>query len=100
MSGGNYIREGRGPGTSTWLLFSPASRDEAGALARFLTIFSTHGVNLSHIESRSSVRNIGYEFMVECVPGAGDFGAALDELKKDAGYLNIISRNYKNNSSK
>lgn len=97
MEGGNYIREGRDSSKSTWLLFSPASPDAAGDLARFLGIFSGHGVNLSHIESRSSARRPGYEFMVECEHGIGDFGAALADLKKDVGYLNIISRNYKDN---
>lgn len=94
---GNYIREGRDSGKSTWILFSPESPDQAGSLARFLGIFSSHGVNLSHIESRSSARRPGYEFMVECEHTAGDFGAALEELKKSVGYLNIISRNYKDN---
>lgn len=97
MHGGNYIKEGRDSNKSTWLLFSPGSTDEAGCLARYLSIFSSHGVNLSHIESRSSARRPGYEFMVECEHGAGDFGTALDELKKTVGYLNIISRNYKDN---
>lgn len=97
MHGGNYIREGRDSSKSTWLLFSPRSPDSAGALARFLSIFSAHGVNLSHIESRSSARRPGYEFMVECEHGTGDFGAALEQLKPDVGYLNIISRNYKDN---
>lgn len=100
MEGGNYIREGRDSSKSTWLLFSPATPDEAGALAKFLSVFSSHGVNLMHIESRSSARRPGYEFMVECEHGAGDFGAALDELKNNVGYLNIISRNYKDNRCK
>lgn len=99
MHGGNYIKEGHDSSKSTWLLFSP-EKDEAGSLARFLNIFSSHGVNLSHIESRSSARLPGYEFMVECEHGAGDFGATLEELKKNVGYLNIISRNYKDNRCK
>lgn len=94
---GNYIKEGRDSNKSTWLLFSPHTPDQAGALAKFLGIFSSYAVNLSHIESRSSARRPGYEFMVECEHGTGDFGAALDELKKSVGYLNIISRNYKDN---
>lgn len=97
MEGGNYIKEGRDSSKSTWLLFSPEHPDEAGCLARYLSIFSSYGVNLAHIESRSSARRPGYEFMVECLHGAGDFGGALDELKKNVGYLNIISRNYKDN---
>lgn len=100
MQGGNYIAEGRDSSKSTWLLFSPGTRDEAGSLAKFLSVFSHHGVNLSHIESRSSARRPGYEFMVECEHGSGDFGAALDELKRDTGYLTIISRNYKDNRCK
>lgn len=100
MEGGNYIKEGRDSSKSTWLLFSPEHPDEAGCLARYLSIFSSHGVNLSHIESRSSARLPGYEFMVECLHGAGDFGGALEELKKNVGYLNIISRNYKDNRCK
>jgi phenylalanine-4-hydroxylase len=97
---GNYIREGRDSTKSTWLLFSPETPDGAGSLAKYLNIFSQHGVNLSHIESRSSVRVPGYEFMVECEHGAGDFGGALEDLKKNVGYLNIISRNYKDNRCK
>lgn len=100
MEGGNYIKEGRDSSKSTWLLFSPATPDEAGALAKFLSVFCSHGVNLSHIESRSSARRPGYEFMVECEHGVGDFGAALEELKNNVGYLNIISRNYKDNRCK
>ncbi|XP_063393864.1 protein henna [Cydia fagiglandana] len=99
MHGGNYIKEGRDSAKSTWLLFSAESPDQAGCLAKFLSIFSSHGVNLSHIESRSSARRPGYEFMVECEHGTGDFGAALEDLKKNVGYLNIISRNYKDNRS-
>ncbi|GBP94452.1 Protein henna [Eumeta japonica] len=97
--GGNYIREGRDSNKSTVLVFSPKTPDEAGALARFLSIFSSHKVNLSHIESRSSMRQPGYEFMVECEHGAGDFATALDQLRRRAGYLNIISRNHKDNRS-
>lgn len=100
MQGGNYIAEGRDSKKSTWLLFSPETPDQAGSLEKFLSIFSSHGVNLSHIESRSSARRPGYEFMVECEHESGDFGAALDELKKSTGYLNIISRNYKDNRCK
>lgn len=91
------MAEGPDTSKSTWLLFSPASPDGAGSLARFLSIFSSHGVNLSHIESRSSARRPGYEFMVECEHGSGDFGAALEDVKQIAGYLNVISRNYKDN---
>lgn len=100
IHGGNYIAEARDSNKTTWLLFSPETPDEAGSLAKFLSIFSTHGVNLSHIESRSSARRPGYEFMVECEHGSGDFGAVLADLKKNTGYLNIISRDYKDNRCK
>lgn len=98
-SEGHYVPEDTKSNKTTWLLFSPESTDKAGSLARFLSIFSSHGVNLSHIESRSSARSVGYEFMVECEHGSGDFEAALCELKENVGYLNIISRNYKDNKS-
>lgn len=100
MHGGNYIREGRDSNKSTWLLLSPETPDEVGSLAKFLSIFSSYGVNLSHIESRSSTRRLGYEFMVECEHGTGDLGATLAELKKNTGYLQVISRNYKDNRCK
>lgn len=100
MHGGNFAAEPRDTKKSTWLLFSPVTPDQAGSLAKFLSIFSTHGVNLSHIESRSSARRPGYEFMVECECGSGDFGAVLAELNENTGYLNIISTNYKDNRCK
>ena len=39
--------------------------EAVGALAEALRIFKEYNVNLLHIESRSSVRLPGYEFMVE-----------------------------------
>ena len=39
--------------------------EAVGALAEALKIFKEHNVNLVHIESRSSERVPGYEFMVE-----------------------------------
>jgi len=39
--------------------------EAVGALAEALRIFKEHNVNLLHIESRSSVRVPGYEFIVE-----------------------------------
>ena len=39
--------------------------EAVGALAEALKIFKENNVNLLHIESRSSVRVPGYEFMVE-----------------------------------
>merc|ERR1712179_412119 len=39
--------------------------EAVGALAESLKIFKKHQVNLLHIESRSSIKVPGYEFMVE-----------------------------------
>lgn len=57
-----------------------------------LCIAQAHGVNLLHIESRSSVRHADtYEFMVECAPG-GDFGGLIGALQEQSNYFSIISR--------
>ena len=45
------------------IIFAPT--EAVGALAESLKIFKEHNVNLLHIESRSSERVPGYEFMVE-----------------------------------
>ncbi|XP_034255855.1 protein henna isoform X2 [Thrips palmi] len=96
MDGGNYIKEGKDAAKSTCLIFSPKA-DEVGALARSLKMFEEHGVNLLHIESRSSLRVPNqYEFMLECAPG-GDLGSAIENLRQQAAYFSIISRNYKDN---
>lgn len=100
MTGGNYIKEGRDSSESTCVIFSPIEGDEVGTLAKSLKIFSRKKVNLSHIESRSSTRGPGYEFMVECTHGTGDFEGALEELKQATGYVSIISRNYKEEKGK
>lgn len=98
MEGGQYIKEGSDNSKSTtWLIFSPSSEDEAGSLAECLILFKKHNINLTHIESRSSLRFPNrYEFMVECVP-SGDLGSAIESLKATSNYLNVISRNHKNN---
>ena len=53
-------------------------------------------MNLSHIESRTSVKQEGdYEFMVEFKAGeSGDVHGTLDEIKKQSTYFKIISRHY------
>nr|CAD7269200.1 unnamed protein product [Timema shepardi] len=96
VAGGNYIKEGRDSAKSLCLIFSPEG-DEVGALAKSLILFQKHGVNLLHIESRSSLRFPGqYEFMVECAPCA-NLGAAIENLREGSSYFNIITRNHKDN---
>lgn len=96
MPGGNYIKPGRDSANSTCLLFAPPA-EEVGILAKYLSIFEKHGVNLLHIESRPSARMPdNYEFMVECAP-EGNLGDAIYDIKQKSEYLNIISRDYKDN---
>ncbi|XP_018570105.1 protein henna isoform X1 [Anoplophora glabripennis] len=96
MPGGNYIKIGRDSAKSTCLLFAPPA-EEVGILAKYLAIFEKHYVNLLHIESRPSAKIPGnYEFMVECSPG-GNLGDAIFDIKQKSEYLNIISRDYKDN---
>lgn len=50
-------------------------------------------VNLQKIESRSSQRfENGYEFLVECSSLTPGLTLALEELKKQCQYLQVISR--------
>ncbi|XP_060519342.1 protein henna isoform X2 [Cylas formicarius] len=96
MPGGNYIKIGRDSAKSTYLLFAP-SAEEVGVLAKYLSIFQNHGVNLLHIESRPSTKMPDlYEFMVECAP-TGNIGDAIQDIKNSSQYLQIISRDYKDN---
>ncbi|XP_077299874.1 phenylalanine hydroxylase [Arctopsyche grandis] len=99
MEGSHYIKEGRDSAKSTCVIFSPTDEDGAGTLAKCLKIFTRHNVNLSHIESRSSTRVPGYEFMVEVTHGAGNFVGAIEELRDNSNYFSIISRNYKENKT-
>lgn len=43
----------------TIVIFSPADSNQAGALAKTLKVFDDFGIDLSHIESRSSTRVAG-----------------------------------------
>merc|ERR1711872_460314 len=70
---------------------------EVGALGKSLKIFKKHSVNLLHIESRSSARLPGYEFMVELDVTSGDIEGAVKEIQNNASYFQIISRDYKDN---
>ncbi|XP_054733552.1 protein henna [Anastrepha obliqua] len=100
IDGSSYIAEGidKKEGRSTCLLYTLKDQS-SGSLAKSLKIFTKHQVNLLHIESRSSVRVPGYEFFVECDTTLGALGNAIDELREQCSYFNIISRDYKDNSS-
>merc|ERR1711936_261748 len=71
--------------------------EAVGALAEALRIFKEHNVNLLHIESRSSVRLPGYEFMVEIDSKVGDIEGALKVVQDKASYFKVITRNIQDN---
>lgn len=83
---------------NTCIIFS-LENDSAGALAKSLKIFNDKNVNLLHIESRSSARKPGYEFLVECDGSTGSLGEAIEELKLTCTYFSVISRDYKDNTT-
>ena len=73
------------------VLFS--MKEQVGALNDALKIFSDNGVNLNHIESRSSKRFPNdYEFIVELDTKTGNMDQALDALRQKSQYMTIISR--------
>jgi len=73
------------------VLFS--MKESVGALTSALKIFSDNGVNLNHIESRSSKRFPNdYEFIVEVDTTNGNITKALDQLREKSQYMTIISR--------
>jgi phenylalanine-4-hydroxylase len=81
------------------IIFSPSDTHQCGTLAKYLKIFDDAGINLSHIESRSSTRGPGYEFMVECDALAAESSTdqlhdALEAVREKSGYFQIISRAY------
>lgn len=83
---------------NTCIIFS-LKNDSAGALAKSLKTFNDKNVNLIHIESRSSARKPGYEFLVECDSTTGNLGDAIEELKLTCTYFSVISRDYKDNTA-
>ncbi|XP_055613023.1 protein henna-like, partial [Uranotaenia lowii] len=91
VEGGSYIMEGvaSDEAKNLSIIFSPL-QEEAGALAKMLKIFEDHKVNLLHIESRSSTRGQGYEFMVECDSKCQQLGAAIEAVREQSDYFNII----------
>jgi len=91
---GVFLKEGQ-ENNSVSIIFS--LDEEVGALAEGLKIFKKYSVNLLHIESRSSVRLPGYEFMVELDVRNGEVEGAMQEIKDKASYFQIITRDYKDN---
>lgn len=83
---------------NTCIIYS-LKNDSAGALAKSLKIFNDKNVNLIHIESRSSARQDGYEFFVECDSTSGNLGEAIEEVKLTCSYFSVISRDYKDNTT-
>jgi len=71
--------------------------EAVGALAEALKIFKENNVNLLHIESRSSVRVPGYEFMVEIDSSVGDIEGAIKCLQDQSSYFKVITRNIEDN---
>jgi phenylalanine-4-hydroxylase len=96
LMSGRFLRTGEKAENSVSIIFS--LDEEVGALASSLKIFKKHSVNLVHIESRSSVRLPGYEFMVELDVESGNIEGALEDIKKESSYFQIITRDYKDNS--
>jgi len=96
MMEGQFIKKAKNAAKSVSIIFS--LNEEVGALAESLKIFKKHQVNLLHIESRSSIKVPGYEFMVEVDSAVGDIEGALENIKQESSYFQIITRNYKDNS--
>merc|ERR1711936_1034673 len=71
--------------------------EAVGALAEALRIFKEHNVNLLHIESRSSVRVPGYEFIVEIDSKVGNIEGALKIIQDQSSYFQVITRNIEDN---
>merc|ERR1711953_235888 len=80
---------------STNIIFS--LNEAVGALAEALRIFKEHNVNLLHIESRSSVRVPGYEFIVEIDSKVGNIEGALKIIQDQSSYFQVITRNIEDN---
>ncbi|KAI9557408.1 hypothetical protein GHT06_017236 [Daphnia sinensis] len=94
----SYIMDSPKASNKEILLFSMP--EEVGALAKALKIFEDNKVNLLHIESRSSKRSIGdYEFIVEIDTLLGDVAGALEQLRKQSSYFQIISRDHKDGNA-
>lgn len=97
---GAYVEDDVSRERISVILFS--MKEEVGALTSALKIFADHGINLNHIESRSSRRFPNeYEFIVELDAGkAGDVHTALEDLRPITQYMTIISRDKETESEK
>jgi len=93
MKGGQYILEADQDAKSVTVIFS-MNEEKSGVLATALKIFSTHDVNLLHIESRPSKRDAIYEFMVEIDAQQGNVHGAIEEVHNKASYFQVISRDH------
>jgi len=71
--------------------------EAVGALAEALKMFKEHNVNLLHIESRSSVRVPGYEFIVEIDSKVGNIEGALKIIQDQSSYFQVITRHIEDN---
>jgi len=90
----DLVKAGDRP-SSVNLIYS--MNEEMGALAESLKIFQKYKVNLIHIESRSSPRLPGFEFLVELDQDTGEVEGALAEIKEASRYCQIITSFYKDN---
>lgn len=100
VEGSSYIAEGtEGKEAGNTCILYSIKEQNSGSLANTLKIFEKHNVNLLHIESRSSLRVPGYEFFIECDGKSGELGKAIDDLRQQCSYFNIISRDYKDNTA-
>lgn len=87
---GAYLEDDLSRERFSIILFS--MREKVGALTSALKIFSDNGVNLNHIESRSSRRFPNdYEFIVSIDEGTGDVAAAMEQLRTVTQYMTVIS---------
>ena len=76
-----------------------ALKDKVGVLAEVLKLFQDFQINLKHIESRSSKKLPGhYEFMV-AFDGKYDANKAIEQLRKETAYLEVISREKESKSN-
>lgn len=77
--------------TPVHVIFS--MKESVGALADALKIFKDYNVNLSKIESRSSKRFPNdYEILVECSSKSIGLNRALELLREQTQYFQVISR--------
>lgn len=70
-----------------------AIKDKPGVLAEILRLFNDNGINLKHIESRSSKKLADhYEFVVIFDAKCKSNNRCLEEIKRQTAYMEVISR--------